>query len=85
MSLSRKEVLQKTGELYTLSHLINLSSHLLDTPDFYWDRDDLEKLYLKSVAYFNVQKRTQVPLRVMYVMFCDCIVTEYSSDIINLT
>ena len=32
------KVLQKTGEILALRHLINLSSDLLDTPDFYWDR-----------------------------------------------
>lgn len=60
LKLSREEVLKKTGELYALSHVINLSSHLLDTPDFYWDRDELEKLYRQSINYFNVHSRTRV-------------------------
>ena len=60
LKMSRKEVLQKTGELFNLSHLINLSSDLLDTPDFYWDRDELEKLYSQSQTYFNIRSRTKV-------------------------
>ncbi|KAF6019635.1 hypothetical protein EB796_022054 [Bugula neritina] len=60
LKLSRKQVLQKTGELFNLSHLINLSSDLLDTPDFYWDRDDLERLYKQSQSYFNISNRTRV-------------------------
>ena len=74
MKLSRKEVLRKTGELYTLSHLINLSSHLTDTPDFYWDRDELEKLYRQALHYFNIQSRTRV--RTFSTRWCslyDCV------------
>jgi required for meiotic nuclear division protein 1 len=38
IKMTRPEMLRKTGELFALRHLINLSSDLLDTPDFYWDR-----------------------------------------------
>ena len=60
MKLSRDDVLRKTGELYNLSHQINLSSDLLDTPDFYWDRDNLEILYRQANNYFNINSRTKV-------------------------
>lgn len=60
INMSRAEVLRKTGELFALRHLINLSSDLLDTPDFYWDREELEKLYHSSCAFFSVQRRTKV-------------------------
>lgn len=42
------------------SHLINLSSDLLDTPDFYWDREPLEKLYGKTCSHLNIARRTRV-------------------------
>jgi glutathione synthase len=58
--MSEGDVLRKAGELFTLSHLINLSSDLLDTPDFYWDRDELEKLYNKTCNYLNIARRTRV-------------------------
>nr|XP_034175219.1 required for meiotic nuclear division protein 1 homolog [Osmia lignaria] len=36
------------------------NSDLLDTPDFYWERDDLERLYQEICSYFNIAKRTRV-------------------------
>merc|ERR1712226_163315 len=60
VKLSHEEVLQKTGEILALRHLINLSSDLLDTPDFYWDREHLEDLFLATCAHLAVKKRTQV-------------------------
>ena len=45
---------------YFTRHQINLYSDLLITPDFYWDREDLEKLYAKTCNYLEVGKRTKV-------------------------
>ncbi|XP_041350267.1 required for meiotic nuclear division protein 1 homolog isoform X2 [Gigantopelta aegis] len=58
--MSRRDVLQRTGELFALRHSINLSSDLLDTPDFYWDRAVLEPLYQKLCNHLNIQRRTKV-------------------------
>lgn len=58
--VTRAEMLRKTGELFALRHLINLSSDLLDTPDFYWDREHLEVLYGHTCTYFSINKRTKV-------------------------
>lgn len=58
--MSEPAVLKKAGELFTLSHLINLSSDLLDTPDFYWDRDNLEKIYNKTCNHLNISRRTRI-------------------------
>ncbi|KAL9982023.1 hypothetical protein ACROYT_G010804 [Oculina patagonica] len=58
--MSRKEVLEKTGELISLRYKINLSSDLLMTPDFYWDRENLENLYDKTCFYLDIHKRTRV-------------------------
>lgn len=41
-------------------HQINLSSDLLDTPDFYWEHEDLEQLYLKTSRQLNISRRTKV-------------------------
>lgn len=60
IQLSRSDVLKKQGELFSLRHLINLSSDLLDTPDFYWDRENLETLYHKTCNHLNISKRTKV-------------------------
>ncbi|KAL8575870.1 hypothetical protein ACOMHN_014875 [Nucella lapillus] len=60
ISMSRREVLRKTGELFALRHLINLSSDLLDTPDFYWDRAVLEPLYMAVYNHLDIARRTKV-------------------------
>ncbi|XP_053694713.1 required for meiotic nuclear division protein 1 homolog [Sabethes cyaneus] len=60
IQISRSEMLRKTGELFALRHLINLSSDLLDVPDFYWDREQLEKLYQQTCSYFSISRRTRV-------------------------
>jgi len=53
-------ILQKSGDLLTLRHMLNLSSDYLDTPDFYWDREDLETLFLRTCNHLAVKKRTEV-------------------------
>ncbi|XP_037791649.1 required for meiotic nuclear division protein 1 homolog isoform X7 [Penaeus monodon] len=58
--LTQDQVLQKMGQLFALRHLINLSSDLLDTPDFYWDHAELEQLYQKMANHLNISKRTSV-------------------------
>ncbi|KAK0047698.1 required for meiotic nuclear division protein 1 [Biomphalaria pfeifferi] len=60
IGISRRQILMKIGELFSLRHLINLSSDLLDTPDFYWDRQSLEPLYRSLYFYLNIAKRTRV-------------------------
>uniref|UniRef100_A0A8C4V654 Required for meiotic nuclear division 1 homolog n=1 Tax=Falco tinnunculus TaxID=100819 RepID=A0A8C4V654_FALTI len=41
-------------------HRINLSSDLLITPDFYWDREKLEELYDKTCQFLNINRRVKV-------------------------
>ena len=53
-------MLKKSGELFALRHVLNLSSDLLDTPDFYWDREDLEHLFMATCSLLSVSKRTKV-------------------------
>lgn len=60
IKLTRDQVLKKMGELFALRHFINLGSDLLDTPDFYWEREALEPLYHQTCHYLNIAKRTKV-------------------------
>ncbi|CAJ1074474.1 required for meiotic nuclear division protein 1 homolog [Xyrichtys novacula] len=60
VKLSSAEVMKKIGELYTLRHCINLRSDLLLTPDFYWDRENLEKLYEKTCQFLSINRRVTV-------------------------
>lgn len=60
IKMSRAAVLRKTGELFALKHLLNLRSDLLDTPDFYWDREKLERLFNQTSSYFSIHRRAKV-------------------------
>nr|XP_020661446.1 required for meiotic nuclear division protein 1 homolog isoform X1 [Pogona vitticeps]XP_020661528.1 required for meiotic nuclear division protein 1 homolog isoform X1 [Pogona vitticeps]XP_020661614.1 required for meiotic nuclear division protein 1 homolog isoform X1 [Pogona vitticeps] len=60
MKLSQADVMQKIGELFSLRHRINLSSDLLITPDFYWDREHLEQLYDKMYQFLSIHRRVKV-------------------------
>ncbi|KAH9508325.1 Required for meiotic nuclear division protein 1 [Bulinus truncatus] len=59
IGMSRRQIRMKIGELFSLRHVINLSSDLLDTPDFYWDRESLEPLYRSLYFYLSISKRTR--------------------------
>jgi len=60
LGINRKQVRKKTGELFMLRHLVNLESDLLLPPDFYWDREHLEPLYLNMFQHLNIPRRTKV-------------------------
>uniref|UniRef100_A0A5K3FDE3 DUF155 domain-containing protein n=1 Tax=Mesocestoides corti TaxID=53468 RepID=A0A5K3FDE3_MESCO len=53
-------VFRKTGELFTLRHLLNISTTISETPDFYWDRPEVEKLFQNLKSALSVQSRTNV-------------------------
>lgn len=53
--------MKKTGELFGLRHKINLGSDLLDLPDFYWEREQLETFYHANCNYFSISARLKVP------------------------
>ncbi|CAH8529172.1 unnamed protein product [Heterobilharzia americana] len=56
----RSAVLKKTGELYTIKHLLNVSTNLIETPDFYWERPEVEKLFEKLKSVLNISSRIRV-------------------------
>ncbi|KAG8510716.1 Required for meiotic nuclear division protein 1, partial [Galemys pyrenaicus] len=60
VKLSHEEIMQKMGELFALRHRINLSSDFLITPDFYWDRENLEELYDKTCQFLSINRRVKV-------------------------
>ncbi|XP_057595346.1 required for meiotic nuclear division protein 1 homolog isoform X1 [Hippopotamus amphibius kiboko] len=60
VKLSHEEVMQKMGELFALRHRINLRSDFLITPDFYWDRENLEELYDKTCRFLSITRRVKV-------------------------
>ncbi|CAH8500382.1 unnamed protein product [Schistosoma turkestanicum] len=53
-------VLRKTGELYTIKHLLNVSTSLIETPDFYWERPNVEKLFERLKYVLSVPSRIKI-------------------------
>lgn len=51
-------------------HCINLRSDLLMTPDFYWDRENLEKLYDKTCQFLSINRRVNVSQAATRDPFC---------------
>lgn len=60
LKLKTEEVLKYLGELFTMRHVVNLHSNILDTPDFYWDRENLEQLYSQLYSHLSIGKRTRL-------------------------
>lgn len=60
ISLSRKEISQKLGELFIERNFINLHTEVLDTPEFFWDHPELEPFYRRTSHYLDVNKRVEV-------------------------
>lgn len=60
ISLSRKEIRQKMGELYMERSIINLHVDALDLPEFFWDYPELEPLYQLVANYLDIKARVEV-------------------------
>jgi len=60
ISLSRKEISQKMGEIFIERNYINLHSEILDTPEFFWDYPELEPYYRRTAHYLDITKRVEV-------------------------
>ncbi len=60
ISLSRKEISKKMGELFIERNFINLRTEMLDTPEFFWEHPELEPFYRRTAHYLDVGKRVEV-------------------------
>jgi uncharacterized Rmd1/YagE family protein len=72
ISLSRKEISQKMGELFIERNFINLNREFLDTPEYFWDYPELEPFYRRTAHYLDVGKRLDVlnkQLNVIHELF----------------
>lgn len=50
ISISKKNALKKTGEIFLVRAQINLHSDLLDTPEYFWERTEKEEHIYSMVA-----------------------------------
>ena len=61
LGLRREQLLKKSGKLFKLRVDVNLSSNILDTPDFFWSVEpSLHPLYVAMREYLEIDKRVQV-------------------------
>lgn len=60
ISLSRREIRRKMGELFIERNSINLHLDVLDTPEFFWDYPELETYYNMTANYLDVKTRVEV-------------------------
>lgn len=60
ISLSRKEIRRKMGELFIERNSINLHFDVLDTPEFFWEHCELEPLYSITANYLDIETRVEV-------------------------
>lgn len=60
ISLSRKEIRKKMGELFIERATVTLHVDSLDLPEFFWEYSELEPLYKMITIYLDVQTRVEV-------------------------
>lgn len=60
ISLSRKEISRRIGELFIERNSVNLHSDILDAPVFIWDHPEYESLYTMTTNDLELHARTAV-------------------------
>lgn len=61
LGMKREEVLKISGKLFKLRVDVNLSSNVLDTPDFFWEAEpSLNPLYSAVREYLEIEQRILV-------------------------
>ncbi|CDO91692.1 unnamed protein product [Kluyveromyces dobzhanskii CBS 2104] len=61
LGLKREQLLKKSGKLFKLRVDVNLSSSVLDTPEFFWSFEpSLHSLYQAMREYLEIDPRVQV-------------------------
>lgn len=61
LGLSREQLLRKSGKLFKLRVDVNLSSNVLDVPEFFWSFEpSLNPLYTAARDYLEIDERVRV-------------------------
>lgn len=61
LGMRREQLLKKSGKLFKLRVDVNLSSSILDTPEFFWSFEpSLHPLYIAMREYLEIDQRVQV-------------------------
>lgn len=57
VSLSRRAIFKRMGEIFMVRSSINLSSEYLDTPEFFWRNPNLEPFYIMTKKFLDIPSR----------------------------
>lgn len=61
LGLKREQLIKKSGKLFKLRVDVNLSSNVLDTPEFFWSFEpSLHPLYTAMREYLEIEQRVEV-------------------------
>ncbi len=60
ITLSKKEIRKKMGELFLERSSINLHFDILDVPEYFWDHSELEPLYVMIANHLDLETRVEV-------------------------
>lgn len=60
VSLSKTEISKQIGFLFNERYSINLTSDVLDTPEFFWRKPSYEPLYLQTARFQDIQVRQNI-------------------------
>lgn len=57
ISLSRRAIFKRIGEIFLARSSINLNSEYLDVPEFFWRNPDLEAFYISTKKFLDIPTR----------------------------
>lgn len=60
VKLSHRELKRLIGELLAARYSVNLVSDILDTPEYFWQHGDLERLHLECAREVELRKRAHI-------------------------
>lgn len=57
ISLSRRAIFKRIGEIFLARSLINLNSEYLDVPEFFWRNPNLEPIFVSTKKFLDIPTR----------------------------
>lgn len=57
VSLSRRAIFRRMGEIFLARSSINLNSEFLDTPEFFWRNPNLEPFFIMTKKFLDIPSR----------------------------
>jgi uncharacterized Rmd1/YagE family protein len=60
IALSRKSISKMMGEIFLERNFVNLHAEIIDTPELFWEKPELEPLYQETVHYLEINKRVEL-------------------------